>query len=110
MCSVLQPVPANTFAGGVETPYNISFSFTALFTAIMRCRFLAGALLWLSCSSLAASQLTTTAPYQTIGSRFGNQSLRVKSWLAGDTQLCPGAAAHHAGWADIDDQHLFFCT
>ncbi|KAH7144244.1 Alpha/Beta hydrolase protein [Dactylonectria estremocensis] len=66
-------------------------------------------LLGLSSPSQAAKSPSPEAPsYKTIHSRFGDNSLRVKSWPAGQTQLCPGAAAHHAGWADIGNRHLFF--
>ncbi|WQF86073.1 Putative peptidase S10, serine carboxypeptidase, alpha/Beta hydrolase [Colletotrichum destructivum] len=46
--------------------------------------------------------------YRTVNSTFGDYAIRYKSWAADDTKLCNGGSAHHAGWADMDDRHLFF--
>ncbi|KAH7140985.1 Alpha/Beta hydrolase protein [Dactylonectria macrodidyma] len=54
----------------------------------------------------AAKRPSLSGPsYKAVHSRFSNSSLRVKSWPAEQTQLCPAAVAHHAGWADIDRYH-----
>ncbi|KAH6879908.1 Alpha/Beta hydrolase protein [Thelonectria olida] len=46
--------------------------------------------------------------YRTHKSKFSNNQLRVKSWAKDETPLCPGAAAHHTGWADFGHRHIFF--
>lgn len=52
---------------------------------------------------------TVLAGYNTIPSKYSNNSIRVKSWAANDDSLCDGGAPHYTGWADIRDRHLFFC-
>jgi cathepsin A (carboxypeptidase C) len=62
---------------------------------------------------LAAVGATKAAPssgYKTVNSTFGADALRYKTWGADSTFPCNGGSRHHAGWADLDDRHLFFCT
>lgn len=50
-----------------------------------------------------------TSNYTTIKSEFSDDAIRFKSWAASDENLCRGGTDHHAGWVDLDSQHLFFC-
>ena len=49
------------------------------------------------------------AGYETINSTFDrSNSVRVKHFAEGE--LCDGGSAHHTGWVDIKDKHIFFCV
>jgi len=50
-----------------------------------------------------------SALYETITSAFdASKSVRVKHFKEGE--LCDGGSAHHTGWADVKDRHIFFCV
>ncbi|KAH6988556.1 Alpha/Beta hydrolase protein [Ilyonectria destructans] len=60
-----------------------------------------------------ACLVLTVAPalassYKTVTSKFSSNTVRFKSWAADDVSVCHGGAAHHTGWADVGDRHLFF--
>lgn len=59
---------------------------------------------------LPVAAAAAASGYRTVNSTFGDYAIRYKSWTADDTKLCNGGSAHHAGWADMDDRHLFFCA
>lgn len=63
--------------------------------------------------SLALAVFASTAAagssYQTVKSNFSSHAIRYKSWSADDTALCDGGSAHHTGWVDLEERHLFFC-
>jgi hypothetical protein len=62
---------------------------------------------WILLLSLVISECN--AGYEAINSIFDkSNSIRVKHFAEGE--LCDGGSAHHTGWVDIKDRHLFFCT
>lgn len=64
----------------------------------------------LALAAVGATTATSSSGYKTVNSTFGADALRYKTWDADSKFPCNGGSRHHAGWADLDDRHLFFCT
>jgi cathepsin A (carboxypeptidase C) len=60
-------------------------------------------------TAVGASIAGPSSGYKTINSTFGADALRYKTWDADSAFPCNGGSRHHAGWADLDDRHIFFC-